>query len=562
MPDYFDWNRALIEYFTAGAPDGSTIYLDVNDRNLDLIGRQFWSRDADIDWSQDYLNAVRQQVVGADPSPLVHLRRSDSASRPLGAAFLGVLVLVATRMDEDEDQQISDRDYFTRLNEALGTEPLNAQVRRPRLMKQGSQAEEPLWKAWATYLRENGYLPTASGGNGAWKYIGYAVSQTLLRPPEKRRLFRILDTKQWPEDLDPELMVSNLRREDALPVHLQNLLKRTGEAAEDVQHAIHDAFLEWLESGSEGGGARKRGSTKHLHAGLYRTTHWRSGYPEYALYPRQPRNQRGSSIAVTLEDQVTRLQVDRPGYYTPIGEIGKRELDDGARYPLSGHIELESLVLPKRDFWILREDPNAPGCFATLGRPSVGEHFTLLITDALVGDVERLKELSLLQSEPPVQLVEGWTEFPAAMVIANTWSDATDVALDLRDELSPTSGVGVSITGGLRVPRAGGWLVDGPPTVRVESFFLHSHLTVLLDDREIFSEQVEPGADIAVPWDGPGVYVLDAEARGEGVQRLVNLVDWSALPVVLEERVGRESASLGGGSRLLGPQLIRDEVMP
>ena len=37
MPDYFDWNRALIEYFTAGAPDGSTIYLDVTPRQEPLL---------------------------------------------------------------------------------------------------------------------------------------------------------------------------------------------------------------------------------------------------------------------------------------------------------------------------------------------------------------------------------------------------------------------------------------------------------------------------------------------------------------------------------------------
>src|SRR5690606_27270310 len=175
-----------------------------------------------------------------------------------------------------------------------------------------------------------------------------------------------------------------------------------------------------------------------------------------AIFPRQPRNQRGGSIGVALGKRVVGLQVERPGYYSPIGEVGKQELDHGARYALSGHVELETLVLPQRDFWVLREDPDAPGCFATLGRPSVGEHFTLLVCDPLVGDVERLKELGLLQSEPPVPLVEGWTEFPAAMVIANIWSDAMDVAPDLRDALSPASGVGISITGGLRVPRAGG----------------------------------------------------------------------------------------------------------
>lgn len=557
MPDYFEWNRALIEYFMVGAPEGSTIYLDVNDRSLEQVGRQFWPDERGVDWAQQYLTAVRRQVVTAHSEPLVPLRIRDPKGRPYGVAFLGVLVLVATRMDNDDEQQISEKDYFTRLNEALGTKPLNQQVRRPRLMKQGSQAEEPLWKEWAAFLRESGYLPTASGGKGAWKYIGYAVSQTLLRPPEKRRLFKIFDEKRWPEDIDPDLLVSHLRREDALPAHVQSLLKRTGQAAEDVQHAISETFAEWLEGGVASG-PQSRSTSRLLRAGLYRTTHWRTGEPEYSLYPRQPRNQRGGTMEVELDGESVRLMLERPGYFSPLGRVGPTELDHGAQYPISGHPEIEKMVLPKRDFWILRADPDTPGAFATLGRPTVGEHFTLLVSDGLGDDVKRLQELGLLQSQAPQRLFDGWTEFPAAMVIANLWTEATGVSADLRDALTPTSGISISVSGGLRIPRTGAWLADGPPTVQVNSFFLDTHLTVEFNGVEIFSQPVEPNATVEVPWRGPGVYQLDAEVRGDGYQRLVNLIDWDELPPAPPETLGQELTHLGRGTYLAGPDLITD----
>src|SRR5690606_38953810 len=158
------------------------------------------------------------------------------------------------------------------------------------------------------------------------------------------------------------------------------------------------------------------------------TTHWRTGEPEYSLYPRQPRNQRGGTMEVELDGESVRLMLERPGYFSPLGRVGPTELDHGAQYPITGHPEIEKMVLPKRDFWILRADPDTPGAFATLGRPTVGEHFTLLVSDGLGDDVKRLQELGLLQSQAPQRLFDGWTEFPAAMVIANLWTEATGVS--------------------------------------------------------------------------------------------------------------------------------------
>jgi len=555
VPSYADWNSALIEFFTYGAPSGSTIYLDVNNRNLEQIGRQFWPEIVVGSWPERYLSDVRSHIDVDKSETLKSLHRRDWRNRPLGVAFLGALVLVATRMDHDAEQQISDRDYFTRLNDALGTSPSNSQNRRPRFMASGADAEEPLWMDWAKYLRGRGYLPTATVGTGAWKYISYAVSQTLLRAHEKRRLQQLFNDKHWQPDLDPETLVNRLRHEGALPVHVQNLLKRTGQAAEDVQHALNEVYLEWQE-GDDLLQARPGSAGSQLVAGLYRTEHWRTGATEYAYFVRQPRNQRLLTVEAELPDGPTTLQIERPGYYAPVGRVTADDLTGGVRLALQGHPQLESLVLPLRTLWVLRPDPDLPGAFASLGRPTVGEHFLLLASDKHRDDLTRLRELGLLQWEKDEPFWPGWREYHAAMVLANHWTEAVGLSDDLREAISPTSGVSLSITGGVSVPQSGAWLAEGPPQVRVNSFFLDVTLTVRKDDITLVSHAVEPNATVAVPWDGPGVYELDAESRGQGYKRIVNLIDWADLPDATPERLGQEHLKIGSNAVLIGPRLV------
>ena len=556
MPNYEAWNDAIIEFFTYGAPAGSTIYLEVSDRNLDVIGRQTWDWKPHTTWADDFVSAVRTRLDVENPSFLRRWRRTERRSRPLGVAFLGALVLVASRMDRAPDQAISEKNFYRRLNDALGTEPTNDQVQRPRFMQLGSEAEEPLWQDWAAYLRELGYLPTAVGGRGAWRYIGYAVSQTLLRGPEKRKLFRIFDEKQWGADIDPDHLVNEIRRIDALPVHVHALLRRTGQAAEDVHHALNEAFSEWLErgEGEDPGVARSRSGASALVAGLYRLEHWRTREPVYSLFPRQPRSRRWGTISVELPDDTERLTVERPGYFAPLGLVGKEALEQGAQYAIRGHSDINVMVLPRRRFWILRDDPNVPGAFASLGRPLVGEHLLVLAQDELESDMQRLREIGLVQWSHEHPWSAGWREYHGAMVIANHWGDAVGVDLELREALAPASGVSVSVTGGMIVPRTAAWLADGPPVVRVNSFFNDVTLQVIKDGVEVWTGPVEPNAEVENIWRGPGSYEIDAESRGQGQRRLVNLIDWDELPPPSTGRLDQVEATLGA-VHLRGPRV-------
>lgn len=552
-PNYFEWNEALVEFFTTGAPEGSSIFLEVTDRNLERIAHQFWPRQERPDWSEQFLSAVRRQVVSIDSRALERLRARDAQGRPLGVAFLGALVLVATQMDIDEVQRISEKDYFSRLNTAFGTQPLGSQMSRPRFMKNGAKAEEPMWLEWAKYLREIGYLPTAESGPGAYKYINYAISQALIRGPEKRRLFQLFDERRWPEDIDPELLVGHLRRDDRLTVHLRRVLRRTGHSADAVVHAISEVFAEWCDT-RDGAQRSTEAATRYLRAGLYRTADWRTGEPEYALLPMQARNQRAEKLSVEIGDDLVPLVEDRRGYYSPLGFVGPLELGRGAQYRVDGSAVIQKLVLPKRDFWVLRSDPDFPETYASLGRPTVGEHFLLLVADGLLEDVGKLKTLGLLQFDLPSRPFEGWTEFPGAMVIANFWEDATGISPDLREALIPAGGVSISVSGGLRAPGNGAWLADAPPQVRVNSFFTDTQLTVRFEDSELCRQDVEPATEVEIPWCGPGVYELMVEARGERHSRLVRLVAWNELPENAPDALGAVRLELGEIGHLEGPR--------
>ena len=530
MATYTQWNDALIEYFTFGAPVGSTIYLNVNDRTLDQVGAQFWESTEHATWADDYLAAIREEMVD-EGCVFLGSVVGTSKRRPKGVAFLGVLVLVASRMDQDLDQSISERDYFTRLNDALHTEPAGTHIRRPKHMTVGADGEEPIWKAWAKYLRSRGYLPTASAGKGSWKYIGYPISQTLLREPEKRRLFQVFAARGWGREPDPELLTSLLRHEEGLPTHLRALLARSGQALEDVQFALGEAYREWEEREVIGAGGVASGAlSRHLQAGLYRLADWRTGEARYALFPRQPRGLRLLDLEVALPEGAVSLQIERPGYYAPVGEVSGAALASGIQAPLSGHPQLDVLDLPPRPFWLLRTDPDNPEAQASLGRPAVGEHFLLLAQNGLRQDLMAYREQGLMQWGAEHTWEGGWTEYHGVMVMANHWDVAAVSSRELLDALRPASGVSVSFTGGLRVPKVGGWLDSAPPTVVVHSFFAEPHLSICHGEATVFDGAIEPNVPVAVPWCGPGDYEFSVEARGQGQVRLMKLLDWSDLP--------------------------------
>ncbi|OAD19534.1 cell division protein FtsK/SpoIIIE, partial [Candidatus Thiomargarita nelsonii] len=173
--NYSQWNQALISYFTTGIPQGSQIYLSVDDDVLESIGQYFSPSGGN--WCADFCAAVKKEVIVDGQVKLSHLQGRDEQGLPKSVAFLSAMVLAAYHMAEDEE--VNQSNFFRRFKEILDL-PISGNS-RPIGMKE----EELLWQDWALWLRQNGFVPSAQRGEGSRTYINYPISQTLLRQSDK-----------------------------------------------------------------------------------------------------------------------------------------------------------------------------------------------------------------------------------------------------------------------------------------------------------------------------------------------------------------------------------------
>ena len=347
MPSYSEWNTALIEHVTDGAPVGSTVYLESSDETLLRVGVQHWGEPTGPGgWRNDFLSAVRSNCVWEGRITTGWLLSTDRKSRPAGVAFLSAMVLAASKMATDAAGQMHERNYFRRLADVLGVE-LGSQGRPPGLP---TGAEEPLWQAWLTFLQGRGLNSTARGGEGARRFIAYPISQTLIPEGERQRLRRLFAERNYPASWDGDTLASHLRGDPPPSTKLRELLSRTGLAAEDVQSALLDVLQGYHATSSDGSEADMSYAaalgTRQLVAGLYRSEHWRTGAPEYQLFPRQPRGIKRAEMMVEGPQGALPLTIERPGYYQPVGAVTPSALSSGQQYPVMGTPFVDALVLP------------------------------------------------------------------------------------------------------------------------------------------------------------------------------------------------------------------------
>ncbi|THF70984.1 hypothetical protein E7T06_05365 [Deinococcus sp. Arct2-2] len=546
MAGYYEWNTALIEHVTHGAPVGSTVYLEVSDETLNRVGIQRWGSPPDNrTWREDFLATVQDNCTSGERVATDWLLSSTPQAPPLGVAFLGAMVLAASNMATDAQGQLHERNYFRRLSDVLGV-PLGSQGRPPGLP---TGAEEPLWRDWLVYLRSRGLDSTAKGGEGPRRFIAYPISQTLIPEGERRRLRRLISERGYPAGWDGETLASRLRADGLPSTKLRELLSRTGAAAEDVQMSLLDVLQGVHAAGEEQEeGHRLTLGARQLVAGLYREEHWRTGEAEYRLFPRQPRGIRLAEMAVHFSWGPEALKLERPGFYQPLGEVTPAELKAGMRYEVTGSPFIDALVLPARDYWVLRQDPEAQGLYASLGTPGVGEHLLLLLRDNLLADLQRFQEAELVYwPGRPEPLGDGWLEIRELMVIGNHWDEVpAGAARALHEALRPPGGVSVHLEGGVRAERGGAYLAGAAPAVRVMSFALDAHLRICRGDQEIFAASVPPGDVVRVPFDEPGTYDLVAESRGVQALRTVRVVGWEELRAASIELNGAGGTEVNG----------------
>ncbi|AFZ04648.1 hypothetical protein [Calothrix sp. PCC 6303] len=555
MASYGDWNKALISYFTSGFPCGVRVYLSVDKETLENIGCRFFKQENILgSWANNFLQAVKTEVVINEQVNLNRLRGHNVNGLPKGIAFLAVMVLAANQMAEEEET--SERNYFKRLREMLNLKGWG----RPAGMNSGSEAEEPLWKEWNRWLMENGFIPSAQQGNGgSMTYINYPITQSLLRRTDKDRLLVLFNEKQWQTQWDAMDLFSQVRREaERLPKHLKELLTNYKERYGAIADIIHEVYQQWQAQGRPNVlNDRISSWNGHIFAGLYRDEDAFWGSVSYYLYPKQVRGQEWATLELQDGDKSHYLSNDRPGWYLPLDfQLGASDLKNGKEYPIVQPKEIKSLILPARDFWILIPDPDNPdaGTYATWGQPSLGTQFILLCKKELLVDIQRLQDEKLIDWNEKVEPFENsnWVELHQCMILSQAWDGVFIQNQALKDALQPSISLSISFSGGLRVAQQNAWLQDHAPQITVFGFYptVQLQVTSLRDDFLILDKSQSINNPIQIKFPNPGDYLVTATCGSESTQRFIKIVDWISL--TLEKPQCCEITPIDSGNNICG----------
>lgn len=540
MKTYHDWNNAIINYITRGLGLGARVFLSIDDETLEAIGGGFGIERPNEGWSRDFIRCVRSMCVHNDRvrlSRFTNPSMRDSHDRPRYVAFLAALVLAAHHMgDEHEDSPVDPKDFFTHFNKLLG---LSEQRGRPKGLD--SSQDEALWLDWSSWLRSQGFLPTARGGDGAYKYVNYPISQALLRQSDKNRLWRHFAAAKWQKNYDEVLLMRRVGRDvQYLTTHLQELLNPKGDmwlwSYDAISSACYEVYEEWRESGGTEirlSGLKTRTS---LDGRVYRSEDFFSGTVRYQIFPRQIRQSAVDELYVEHGGETYQLIEDRPGWYMPLWELDVDQLENGIKSPIQSlGSDIKNLYLPQRDFWILTLDPDTPesGIYASWDKGvELGTEFILLIKEQLRSDLNTFRQEGLLEWQSVNEVFDGWYEYVGTTILSEpeAWATLNTGNETLRLTLQPRTTFSINLTGGLRAPRGHGWFINHPPQISVAAFLPDVHLSVLDEtDELILSTNVEAGKVVDVTFPRQGSYRIVVDQGGQADEKLIRVLDWTGI---------------------------------
>jgi hypothetical protein len=555
MATYDVWNDALINYLTARTLHGSTIFLDINEDILEDVGHTL-KGSAPKGWVDDFKHAVRAKVIEGQKICLENIdtyKDQDFKLYPQGVAFLGIMVLAAYYMSEDEDA--SSVNYFKRLRNVLGLETEERRLGLP------IGSEERLWTEWNTWLQSRGFIPTAQRGAGPKTYINYPISQSLLRQADKDKLEKLFEERHWPQRLDQNIIAARIRRETTyLSKHIQHILQEGSvQRFQALMEDIFEVYENWVTYGRTGSRIKvgvyttQRSLRRNINAGLYRVVDSLLGTVEYCLYPRQPHRGHPVGLQVKHDDASEDLIADGPKWYRPLWKLSANDLDQGNQYELVGNSEFQYLILSKKDFWILILDPIYPesGMYIAAESLDIGTPFILLCRQELQNQINRLKNERLVQwHNDPHSLSDypGWVEYRDMMVVGEAWSGVSRALenQDLYESLRPLASIGIHFEGGMRAPKADIWLDEYGPKIIFSSFDAKAHIlvqTISKDRNILLDKEVPTNTPLTIPWSGPGDYFVEASIGTKAVTRIVQIHSWHQLmPLPIEQS---ESIKIG-----------------
>jgi len=264
---FSELNNFINELFFDGHHESAPIYLDVEEREEQALA-EFLSIDRDE--LDQYIGMIVVETLTFDKGNAYSLhtavlkewRKNNFDTPPPFTALLLAFSLAAERMRKGERYSASN--YYQRLFELFAITDESQQ----RKLRFSGKHTEPFWKALNLWLTEYDYAygrPTAKQVN-KWKYVSYALSQSLVRDGDRKRFHRMFTDF----GLSPHDNVS----ESEMTLFLHEWIGTSGPSAwlkrlwssDDLRPRVAGAAVQELEvwNGSDDRGIEARSSFKRL----------------------------------------------------------------------------------------------------------------------------------------------------------------------------------------------------------------------------------------------------------------------------------------------------------
>ncbi|RUO53488.1 hypothetical protein [Pseudidiomarina homiensis] len=267
---YRKLNESAVKLYFDGRHQEEPVYLDLDNDSSNELAE---SLNCDLDNIEVVISrAISSTFDWTDSNPYIwHVRQFKEWNKNRGSApppFIGLLLglsISAERMRQDNSY--SANNYYERLFEFLEETDKTKQSK----LRLSAKFTADFWNALNQWLIENDYalgIPTAKQVN-SWKYVSYAISQTLVRESEKSRLRRmflglgisphenlsITDATQyihqWMVTSEPNLWLRKLwskveLRERVAIAALQELSRLDAKDCSNVSEVQGQKFLAWI----------------------------------------------------------------------------------------------------------------------------------------------------------------------------------------------------------------------------------------------------------------------------------------------------------------------------
>lgn len=568
-----EWDRAIEKTMLSGQYAGRPVYLDLEEDELATIARELdpepeEPRQAMIEDVSAVLALDRRRWLGPAVARLEQWERSGADGTPPILAVLGVLILAAEGMREDE--HMAAHNYYGRLCvDVLGLTLDDRNRIAAGFRKDASRLFEAL-NEWLD--REEGArgLPTATPGRATNRYVHYPVSQALLRLGDRERLFEFF--AYYGLTPGSALPVGDLAR--LLADYASRGASRLGANLTGIVQSSRDSLLRLSEvvaaeleswDGTTSGGGE---SDDLVDVADLRLAASLAGFPKRSLRLSLLTQSDRDAARWTTDEKTADSLGSTSGSLRKLGTGWQLvEVDEqpvwSAVLTRNVTVDVEGTELMRRPRRVvaLRQDDTLSR-WVEVERVSAGEDAMLLVVDdacELVAQaLEECARPGWRQEVDVPGLPPRWTAFLQVQIMGTPSSQNRDLApLVASAQGSLTLGAGLRLPG---QPRR--WHRDSPPEVRLS---LADHEEVVLhvlplrgdaaDSERVRSWDlpgiaIVPLADAGLPPGDYAVRVREPETDDPIVSATLRLRDGSQLAV---SRIGSDPLDLG--HRLNSPRL-------